>query len=245
MFLFKKTLAPIFFPLSLCLGFLLLGLFLLWATRSQLAGKIFVTLGTGLLVLLSYPPLPNLLLRPLESKYPPFDEFNGMSAKGTDIRWIVVLDGDEGAFLSRVVEGVRLYRQIPRAKLLMSGGTVFGFEAGAVGSARVAKIMGVKPEDLVIEAESRDTEEQARQIGNLLGEETFILVTSASHMPRAVALFQKVGLDPIPAPTGHLVKARVSFSPGSFFPDSRNLLVAETAIYEYLGLTWAWLRGVI
>jgi uncharacterized SAM-binding protein YcdF (DUF218 family) len=129
MFLLKKTLESLFSPLSICLVFLLLGIFLLWGTKSQRAGRIFVTLGTGFLVLLSYPPVPNLLLGPLEHKYPPLGKSNSISVNRTEIRWIVVLDGDEGADLDRVVEGVRLYRQIPGARLLFSGGPVFGSEA--------------------------------------------------------------------------------------------------------------------
>ncbi len=46
MFLFKKLLAPFFFPLPLCLAFLGLGLMLLWFTRRQRAGRTLVTLGT-------------------------------------------------------------------------------------------------------------------------------------------------------------------------------------------------------
>jgi len=245
MFLIKKIVAPFFFPLSVCLELMMLGLFLLWWTKRQRAGKILVTVGTGLLVLLSYHPAPDFLLRPLEQKYPSLTDLTEMSWQKNSIKWIVVLDGDEGAALSRVLEGVRLYRKIPGVKLLMSGGSVFGSEPGAVASVRVARIMGVKPQDLVLESESRDTQEEARQIKNLVGKDGLILVTSASHMPRSIAMFRKIGLEPVPAPTGHMVKTRSNFVPGSFLPSAQNLMLAEMAVYEYLGLSWAWVRGLI
>ncbi len=248
MFMFKKFFAPLFFPLPLCLGILLVGLFFLWGTRRQRAGKIMVTIGTGLLALLSFYPVPEMLLRPLEQWYPPLasvDAWRSLHSDANPIKWIVVLDGDEGVSLARALEGVRLYKQLPGVKLLLSGGSVFGSEAGAVAMARIDQIMGVDPHDIVLEAESQDTEDEARRVKKLVANDRFILVTSASHLPRAVALFRKQGLNPIPAPVGYQVVAHLAFSPGSIFPQTCNLRMAETAFYEYLGLAWAWLRGAL
>jgi uncharacterized SAM-binding protein YcdF (DUF218 family) len=64
MFLFKKIVALFSFPLLRCLV-------LLWCTRRQKAGKILVSIGTSLLLIFSYPFVPNLVLRPLEQRYPP------------------------------------------------------------------------------------------------------------------------------------------------------------------------------
>lgn len=245
MFLFKKIVAPFFFPLSLSIELLLLGLLLLWGTNKQKPGKILVTLGTGLLVLLSYHPVPDTLLQPLEGKYPPLTDIETLPAPPKTIKWIVVLDGDKDESLPRVFEGVRLYKHISGAKLLMSGGSIFGREPGATASARLALILGVKPQDLVLESESRDTEEEARLIQNIVGKEKFILVTSASHMVRSMLLFQKVGLEPIAAPAGYLIKNRADYTPGSFFPSAKCVRVAETAVYEYLGLIWSWFNGLL
>jgi uncharacterized SAM-binding protein YcdF (DUF218 family) len=58
-----------------------------------------------------------------------------------------------------------------------------------------------------------------------------------------MALFKKLGMDPIPSPVGHCVKDGEELSLYSFFPSTGNLGKAELAIHEYLGLTWAKLRG--
>jgi uncharacterized SAM-binding protein YcdF (DUF218 family) len=60
-----------------------------------------------------------------------------------------------------------------------------------------------------------------------------------------MAMFKKAGMDPIPAPTDYWVKEKQALSPGMFFPRPGNLEMAERAVYEYLGLMWAKLRGQI
>ena len=66
---------------------------------------------------------------------------------------------------------------------------------------------------------------------------------SASHMPRAVSLFRARGLDPIPAPTGHLAKTSQGFSALGLVPNEGSLGRTRTAWYEFLGKIWAKLRG--
>ena len=70
MFVVKKIVALFFYPVGLCLGILILGLFCLWATRRQRLGKVLVTLGTVLLLLLSTSFISSGLLVPLEHRYP-------------------------------------------------------------------------------------------------------------------------------------------------------------------------------
>lgn len=243
MFQLKKILGPLFFPLSLCLELLLLGLLLLWGTRRQKAGKVLVTLGTILLVLLSYPWVPEGLLRPLEQWYPPLtsvDRLTSPAAGQGPVKFVVVLGGD----VERTAAGVHLLRQLPGARLILCGGSVFGSKVYAEESARVAADLGIEPGALLLEARPLDTEEEARLLQSRLGRDRFILVTSAAHMPRAMALFKKRGLTPIAAPTDYLIEDW-PLNPRRFLPDVKNLVLADVAAYEYLGLAWAWLRGQI
>lgn len=264
MFLFKKIVAPFFFPLPLCLELLLLGLVLLWCTRRQKAGRILVSVGTGLLLIFSYPFVPNLVLRQLEQRYPPAPDLAAgpTTAPGPvgaqAAKLIVVLGGGHtsdpklpvtnqigGESLFRVLEGVRLYQAGAGRKLILSGGAVYDPVPEAQVMARVALIMGMDRRDIILEATSRDTEEQARLLKPLVGLEPFFLVTSAAHLPRAMAEFRKLGLEPVAAPAGQLARQAPCWSPGSFFPASRALQTTEIAFYEYLGLAWARLRGAI
>jgi len=202
---------------------------------------------------LSYEAVSERLLKPLEDMYPPLIH----PVNTEDVRWIVVLGGGHTSdqrlpvtsqisdlSLVRLVEGIRLHREIPKSKLILSGGRVFDPVSEANVMAQVAVAIGVKKEDLVLEGDSKDTEDQARFIYGMLKQEHFILVTSASHMPRSMILFKKLGMHPIPAPTEYQVKRRRETAPKRFYPAADGLMKAERAFYEYVGLTWTKMRGI-
>ena len=147
--------------------------------------------------------------------------------------------------LVRLIEGIRLYRKFPDVKLILSGGGVFDPLSNAEIMSHVSKELGVHENDIIIESESKDTEDEARLIKTIVNEDQFFLVTSAYHMPRSIALFRKLGMNPIPAPTGHEVKKKHGLSPYDFFPNPGNLKNTEKAVHEYLGILWATLRGQI
>jgi uncharacterized SAM-binding protein YcdF (DUF218 family) len=90
-----------------------------------------------------------------------------------------------------------------------------------------------------------DTESEALCVAPLVGKQPFILVTEASHMPRAMALFRKQGAHPIADPMGYYTRPGQAFSPPELFPDGEELRGSQRAVYEYLGLAWAKLRGKI
>jgi len=254
MFLFKKIVAQLFFPLSIIIEILIFGIFLLWFTHRQKAGKMVVFAGVLLLALFSYGSIADICLKSLEDKYPPLIELQTFS----DVKWVVVLGGGHNSdpklpvtsqisesSLSRLVEGIRIHKLLPKSKLVLSGGAVFDPVPESKVMAGVAKVMGIGDNRLVLKELSKDTEDQARLIREIVGDERFILVTSASHMPRSMALFQKLGMKPIPAPADYWVKKRQRISPGVFFPNAGSLRKMERVFYEYLGLGWAWLLGQI
>jgi uncharacterized SAM-binding protein YcdF (DUF218 family) len=262
MFMVKKIVSQFLNPVSLGLDILILGLLCLWATKKQRLGKIMVTSGTLFLLLLSLSFIPAKLLTPLEGRFPALLHPETMAWQGGDgaaaPKWIVVLGGGHvsdsrlpatsqvsQAALGRVVEGVRLYKAIPGSKLLLSGGGGYDPVPEADVMARIAVLLGVKPQDIALERDSRDTEDEAALIAKMVGAEKLILVTSAAHMPRSVALFKKHGLQPIPAPADYLAKEAQGLNLGRFFPSAGPLGQVESAWHEYLGLAWAWLRGSI
>ena len=255
MFLFKKLVAPFLMPVPFCLALLLAGLALLWFTRRRRAGKCLATAGAAALLLLGYGAVSGRLLATLERRHAPVVD---VSAAAGRVRWVVVLGGgssaDEGlpavmrlseGSLARLVEGVRLQRQLPGSRLLLSGGGVFGSDPDAETMRALAVELGVDPAALELDAVSPDTETQAEVVRARLGAEEFFLVTSASHMPRALALFRKAGTNPLPAPTHFLTQRNRGAAPSDFFPGTGGLRLAEAAAYEYLGLAWAKVRGKI
>ncbi len=248
MFILKKYLSRFLFPLPLTLELLIIGQLLLWLTRRQKTGKLLVGAATALLLVLSNNHASGDLLRTLERRYPPIQ----ISAAASGVKFITVLGGNGNAdpnlpitghispdLMVRLIEGVRLHREISGSKLILSGG-----KDSANGMAAVAEALGVQPDDILQLSNPLDTEVESRQTAALVGSQEFILVTSASHMPRALGLFRKRGLRPIAAPTDYLAP-RDHWASDDFFPDAYNLFKSQVAFYEYLGLAWEKLRGGI
>jgi len=257
MFLLKKIVAPFLFPIPLILLISLAGLWLLSFTPRKKTGKVLVLLGIMLLALLSFAPLSNRIIAPLEHRYGTYSPTLSQTVSDP-VAYVVVLGGGHvtdpslpvtsrlsSASLIRLVEGIRVCRKNPGSRMIVSGGAVFDPHPEAQTMAEAALVLGMERDDIIMEADSKDTKDQARFIAKIVGTDHFVLVTSASHMPRAVALFQKAGMDPIPAPAGQSPKKRGRLSPGHCFPNASALQKSERAFYEYLGILWAKLRGQI
>jgi uncharacterized SAM-binding protein YcdF (DUF218 family) len=178
-----------------------------------------------------------------------------LDARARTARWIVVLGGGHTIdrhlpantelsemTLARLIEALRLKRQLPAAKVILSGG--FGRDGltHAQLLADTAVELGFSRDDLVLEQRTFDTADEARFIGALVGTDPFILVSSASHLPRAVGLFRKQGREPLPSPTGF---STIDGSPdlGALFPSSSGIGKLERAWHEYIGRIWSKMRG--
>ena len=251
-FAMKKLVSPLLYPVPLILLALGLGVLCLWVTPWKRAGRFFVTLGALLLIALSWGPIADRIVRPLEERHRPFVFHQGL----TEVRWVVVLGGGhvsdprlpptgqmDDACLARLAEGIRIHRLLPRSRLLLSGGKLHDPVPNARLMAEVAASLGVESKNLVLETASRDTEEQAHQIQGMLGDEPFVLVTSAVHMTRAMELFQSLGMRPIAAPTGHMVRHHQEKDLPPNYPSAHVLLKTHRAIHEYMGIVWFHLRS--
>lgn len=233
------------------------GLFLLlaamcWALVRKLKGLFALLLAAFLLLYgLGSGPGAALLLRPLEGRYPAL-----LVPPSDEAVKVVVLTGGEGwapdrpitSDLStstgeRLLEAVRVWRLLGEGlPLLFVGGVgTPGRPAEAPLVAQAARALGVPGELVEWEAASRNTCENALAIRDRLGTRPFVLVTSAFHMPRAMAVCQHLGLAAIPAPCGH--RARASFTPYDFVPASEYLWDSALAVREYLALLFYHLRG--
>jgi uncharacterized SAM-binding protein YcdF (DUF218 family) len=185
------------------------------------------------------------LLTPLESQYPPLRADAQLQSIGTivvlgsnytprdSIPVTAALDQDG---LVRIVEGLRLARRLPGARLVVSGGAAPGYIPGALGYAELAREFGAANALLVVLLWPRDTGAEARAVASLLSGAPFVLVTSAYHMPRAVRLMQRAGQQPIPAPTGQRVGAFPGGGLHRWLPTSAGMRDTEIALHEYLGL---------
>ena len=234
-----------FFITLLLLAVSLLMLFVRGDSRLVRGGLLLSLLS---FILFSTRWFPDTLTTVFEHQYAVVNQANPA------ISWIVVLGGghedrinlpanDElfAASITRLVEGVRLYRQMPKAKLVLSGGSGYvGNTSEAAYLAILASWFAIPSSDLVLELDSVNTADEAVFIKKIVHEESFYLVTSAYHMRRAMALCLKQGLHPVAAPTDF----SVNHSAIAYIPDPRNLVHTNTVWHEMLGLIWAKVRGL-
>ncbi|PHQ81260.1 MAG: envelope biogenesis factor ElyC [Coxiella sp. (in: Bacteria)] len=252
-FTLKKVIGSLLLPLPIALSLLVIGLLFFWFSRKKIVAGYFLSAGVLVLLVFSFGLIPTTLLNTLEDRYQP------ITTLPTNIHKIVVLGGGvrrntnappntqlSSASLSRLIEGVRLYRLYAEKHqaetLVLSGGRVFGRPAEAGIMQNIAVILGVKPTDIVLEAGSRDTAEEAKYLKQQLSTQPFLLVTSAYHMPRAIAIFKRLGLHPIAAPSQYITeRGKRDFS--YYVPNSKYLVMDDIAIHEYLGQLWAKLHS--
>ena len=214
-FVIKKIAGHLLYPLSAVVLLLVVGTILLWRKRTRRLGRWLVTVACVLTVLLSIGPVAGWMLQVLEWQHPPLTQ----PVEG-DCRFVVVLGGAHKmdsrlaatsklnpVTLARLVEGIRQLRRLPDAKLIVSGGAVFGITPNAEILAEAALDLGVEESRIIVDGRSKITYEEAVNLTEHLGTEPFVLVTSASHMVRAMCLFRKQG-------PSHLLPRRQTFLPG-------------------------------
>jgi uncharacterized SAM-binding protein YcdF (DUF218 family) len=248
-FYFTKFLGIYLLPLPIALSLILVGIFLAWWFKKT--GLILAFIGWVFLCAVSLTPVSNTITYSLEKDYQPLIEVP------KNVRHIVVLGGGvrvnpnmapantqlASSSLSRLVEGIRLYRlmqrQNQRAKLILSGGSVFNSPRVSGVMRNTAVMLGIPENDLILERGSKNTYEEVQLLKPLLGKDPFLLVTSATHMRRSMALFKTAGTNPIPAPTQYLSKTNEYDVGQCLFPRSNALMNDDLSIHEYLGLLWA------
>lgn len=244
MYFLKQLVSELSSPLTIAL--LIAGAAAFWRLRgrSRIATwMLFSAAAIGYLGAIE--PVGDALLGPLERWYSPLRE----EQLRAEIRHVVVLGSSyfprnelpvtsaiSESALARIVEGIRLIKRLGQVHLVVSGGAPPGRAPAAAGYAKLARELGVSDESLILLDEPLDTGGEARAVAETIGEEPFLLVTSAHHMPRAMKLMQRAGAHPIPAPTGHRVIRSSGRDWLGFLPNSLGLRKTESAIHEYLGL---------
>jgi len=214
--------------------------------RGLIFSALFVLLVQG------WEPLPDALLRQLETTYPAqqpgasLKNFTGVIVLGGALEPSYVLKGNNQPALNSAAERMTmplsLLRQHPHLRLLFTGGEGELFAHGSSEAER-AKLffdsLGVPPQQVLYESKSRTTFENATLSAVLPGinpSQPWLLLTSASHMPRAMAAFKKAGWNVTPYP--------VDFQSGEATPWSQYSMAQgarkwKLALHEIFGL-WAY-----
>jgi len=219
--------------------------------RAVLKERLFVGAAVLLFGLL-FLPIDQMLARPLENAYP-------RPALPSHVDGIVVLDGSmNGRIFAdrdalgetktplRLLAGADLARRFPDAKIVFSGivgGNPRQQDAEHAAAQSAFLSMGLAPGRVLYERTSLDTGQNLVDSMKLVRPkpgETWLLVTSAVHMPRAMAIARKLGWKMVPWPSDYISTRGLSLhidSPADGLPEIDN------ALHEWVGLVAYRLTG--
>jgi uncharacterized SAM-binding protein YcdF (DUF218 family) len=251
-FVLAKVLWFLLQPSSLMIGSVIGGAVLLRSTWQRTA-RALLWGGLAAVLIGGLSPLGDLLIQPLEGRLPRA-EIDGAAIAG-----IVVLGGAEDSRAAdtpqlaplneageRYTEAVALARRLPQARIVFTGGsgllvTTGPQEADVAG--RLLEALGVPKERLTLESKSRDTYENALFTARLVNPgpgERWLLVTSAWHMPRAIAAFRQAGFKIEPWPVDYRA-ARGLGGLQSSIPEGLRRI--DFVVREYVGLVMYYATG--
>lgn len=262
MFVFLSKLLPLFvYPLGLACVLLILGLIF---SKHRRIKNVLVIASLAILYLASNRWVAYGLAQTLEWQYFPPENMPNVQA-------IVVLGGgtesqqfprpmvEINAAGDRVLYAARLYREGIAPVLLLSGGSI-DWQDGDGGTpaddmAAILKEIGIPESALWLQNRSQNTHDDAIFSAQMLkkaGINQIVLVTSAAHMPRSVALFKHEGLDVIAAPVDYtvtrqgwknLIEGGWQAKLISLLPNASSLGLTTNVIKEYLGILIYHLQG--
>ena len=262
MFILLSKLLPLFiYPLGLSV-ILLIAAFLVHHNRKTSRGLVLAA--CLILWLSSTTGFSNLLARSLEWRFLPPDEIpsadvivllGGGTEPATYPRAVTEINGAG----DRVLYAAKLFAEGKAPRILLSGGEITWLSGStstpAQDMASILMDIGIPESALILENESQNTYENALKAKEILTEleiEQILLVTSAMHMPRSVALFEKQGLEVIPLPVDYSVTQDDSAGGQArswinrilnVIPSASNLALTTSALKEYLGMLIYTLQG--
>ncbi len=245
-FILSKTLGFFALPSNVLMAIGLVGLVLL-CTRFRRLGSWLVVTSLVLIAFVGYSPLGRILILPLEDRFPPWNPAQGPPDG------IVVLGGAISPGLSlargaislndsaeRITAAVELARRYPNARIIFSGGTASLFK-GALEAPLAVKeweALGVPHDRITAEEQSRNTIENAvfsRLIAQPKPGERWLLVTSAFHMPRAMAAFRAAGFPVEAYPVDWRTRGPID-AKAPFLSVTGGLRMTDFAVHEWVGL---------
>jgi len=246
-FILSKVLGFFALPSNLFIAIGLIGMVLLCTRFRRLASWLIVT-SLVLIAIAGLSPLGNVLILPLEQRFPPWDASRGppdgivvlggaISPEISAARGAVALD--EAA--ERITVAAELARRYPDARIVYCGGSnalMLDDEVEAPFGVRQLEALGIARERITAEEQSRNTIENAvfsRLIANPKPGQRWLLVTSAYHMPRAMAAFRAAGFPVEAYPVDWRTRGANDIV-RPFASLSEGLRRTDTAVHEWLGL---------
>lgn len=261
LFWLKKVIGYWLMPLPFSIALIVLGVVLMRFTRRRGLGRGLIVSGALWLLLCTNSGIGTWMVRGFEGQYPsqPAIAANTpLPASLARCEFIAVLGGGHtyvpdwpgnnqlsSSALGRIVEGVRLAHRMPQARLIVSGplNKRVGGPSHARMLADVAVSLGIDRTRIIEIDDAHDTEQEAAAIRRLIAERPAAIVTSAWHLPRAMALCQRQGIDALACPADYTAQTDRAIVSDFYKWNLGGLERSTKAVYEFIGTVWARLRG--
>ncbi|MDM7997223.1 MAG: ElyC/SanA/YdcF family protein [Acidobacteriota bacterium] len=255
----KRSVELMVSPLGIASMLLAVGVLLSVVRRHARTGRRFLFCGGMLFLIILFSPLSRFLVWNLERQYPPMmippatpkvEKILILAGYADYAPHIPVTSNVSAQTMASLCEGIRLFRLMPHATLVVSGGVAKkGERPVAAAMADFLQQLGVPKESVVIEGISRNTYENFLETKPLIGSSPFILVASGCDMRRAVAVAKKLQMKPIPASaniwtlqrhpgTWTLVDWAANYFQNRGYISVNNIARLQWAYHEYLGYIW-------
>ncbi|WP_111977405.1 ElyC/SanA/YdcF family protein [Algibacillus agarilyticus] len=248
MFTLKKIIALWFAPLPISILLLIIAFCLFTFTAKKRLAFTFNLLGLSILMLSATPWVANSVIESIEVKHV-YRTHQEVFAQQPNIAAIVVLGcGHKNTepmpitsqlahcSLARAVEGIRIAQYAAQTKLIFTGWGGNNLVSNAEMNTQLALDLGIKKDRILTFSQPKDTAEEAIAVKNAIKNKPIMLVTEASHMPRAIKYFERVGLEVYAMPTRHLTADLSTLDSYQYAPNSKWIEKSERAIYERLAL---------
>ncbi len=251
----RILLAVLLNPMPLLIIIIVVALFFYYRHKKTCARGAFF-FGLAWLFIISTPFVPATLLQTLEQQHPTLSQPKVQELQ-QPVNILILGSGYQfqqdmpntqmlhPSGLARLAEAIRLSQILPESKIVFSGYNGRQPISQAEIGARAAEELGISPTKIQTIPEPWNTRDEARSYKQKYGTtKTFILITDAAHMPRALYHFREAGLNPIPAPTNFRIRKNDIPKKFTYYlPSSQNIAYSEIIFHEYLGLLWAKLGG--
>ncbi len=244
LFILKKILSQLIAPTTLLFLCISIGTGLVIRKKRQVLGRILLISATMIVLLSGYSWLPNLLLHNLEKRYPPY------AHSESEIEWMLVLGRGfssdpeisessriDGVMQARLTEALYILRNTKNMNVVVSLAGPEDARSKQLWWKSWCQSVQLPDCKIILLTDALDTDDEIRLAMPHVGTNSFVMVTSAAHMPRAMLMARTMGGHPIAEPCDYLVKKSQSRYP-QWIPSPRNMDRLDLALHEYFGLLW-------
>jgi uncharacterized SAM-binding protein YcdF (DUF218 family) len=205
--------------------------------------RLWLAVPLGILALMLFPKPIQYLVAKEEREFPVWESHQTfapyilvLGAGGTPDEDLSPMQRISGSPYFRVMQGIRIWQQLPDALLVFSSAGKPGYLSQAEMYAEVAKEWGVPDSVIRIVPTPKTTQEEARDFVAAFPEaKGVILVTTAIHLPRAKRIFEKEGLEVIPAASDFRVKRHPDGEGVGWVPSLEAMMMWQGYVKEQVG----------